>query len=65
MKKEVKIVREKINGGGEAVYGLGLIGALFYFIQQSQTFTELFVAIIKSLLWPAFVVYHILEFLKI
>lgn len=65
MKKEVRVVREKINGGGEAVYGLGLIGALFYFIQQSNTLAELLIAIIKSLLWPAFVVYHILDFLKI
>lgn len=46
------------KGGGEAVYGLGMIGALVYFIQTSTTILEGLLGIIKAILWPAFLVYE-------
>jgi hypothetical protein len=45
-------------GGGNAVYGLGLIGALVYFWQQADSFGGYLVAILKALVWPAFLVYE-------
>ncbi len=45
-------------GGGNAVYGLGLIGALVYYWQQADGFWEYVVAVLKSLVWPAFLVYE-------
>jgi len=45
-------------GGGNAVYGLGLIGALVYFWQQADSFGGYLLAILKALLWPAFLVYE-------
>lgn len=55
----------KMKGGGEAVYGLGFIGALIYFIQHAQTFTQGLMGFFKALVWPAFVVYKLVEMLKI
>jgi hypothetical protein len=45
-------------GGGNAVYGLGLIGALVYFWQQADSFGQYLVAILKAVVWPAFLVYE-------
>ncbi len=45
-------------GGGDAVYGLGLIGALVYFVQQADGFVGVVVAVLKALVWPAFLVYE-------
>ncbi len=49
------------NAGGGAVYGLGLIGAAVYYIQQASGFGEFLVACLKALIWPVFVVYDLLE----
>ena len=68
MAKEESSSKNKYMGStsaGGAVYGLGLIGALVYFIQNSNTLGQAVIGILKALIWPAFVVYKILEFLKI
>ena len=49
------------NGGG-AVYGLGLIGAAIYFIGQTSNFQDGFIAFLKALVWPAYLVYDALKF---
>ncbi len=53
------------GGGCGAVYGIGLIGAAIYFIQQATTFWVGVLGILKAMVWPAFVVYAALKFLKI
>ena len=54
------------NGGaGGAVYGLGLIGAAIYFIQHAATFWMGMLGILKAIVWPAMLVYKLLEFLKL
>ena len=50
-------------GGGNAVYGLGLIGALVYYIQAAHGFWGVVLGILKALVWPAFVIYDLLKFL--
>ena len=47
-------------GGGGAVYGLGLIGAVVYYWQLALGFWAHLWAIVEALLWPAFLVYHLL-----
>ena len=51
------------GGGGNAVYGLGLIGALVYYIQAATGFWGGVLGILKAFVWPAFVVYDLLAFL--
>lgn len=52
------------GAGGGAVYGLGLIGALVFYLQHANSFWLVIMGILKSLVWPALFVYHIFGFLK-
>jgi hypothetical protein len=45
------------KGGGNAVYGLGFIGAAVYFIGHAGTFWLGVLGFLKALVWPAFLVY--------
>lgn len=54
-----------MKGGGEAVYGLGFIGAVIYFVGQAQTFGQGILGFLKAIVWPAMVVYKLLGFLKL
>jgi hypothetical protein len=47
-----------------AVYGIGLIGALVYFIQHAVSFWMGVLGIVKAIFWPAIVVYKILEYFQ-
>lgn len=68
MAEEVKVKEKKtVQTGGvsSAVYGLGLIGALIYFLQHAANFQSGLIGVLKAIVWPSFVVYKLLEFLKI
>jgi len=52
------------QAGSGAVYGLGFVGALVYFLQHSNNLTEVLLAILKSIVWPALLIYRVLETLK-
>ena len=58
------IVRNVYRSGADAVYGLGLIGALIYYIQHATTFVMGLLGVLKAIVWPAMVIYKLLEFLK-
>lgn len=53
------------NNVGNAVYGLGFVGAAIYFIQHAMTFWYGVLGFLKAIIWPVFVVYKLLEFLKL
>jgi hypothetical protein len=44
-------------GGGSPVYGVGFIGALVWNWQQADTPRDRALAVLKSMVWPAFLVY--------
>jgi hypothetical protein len=46
------------GGTGGAIYGLGLVGAAFYYLQHATSLTEGFVGLLKALVWPAFLIYQ-------
>lgn len=48
------------HAGGGAVYGLGLIGALVYFIQHATSFGDGLLGVLKAIVWPALVIYQVL-----
>ena len=54
----------KSENVGSGVYGLGLIGAAVYFIQNAATFGEGVIGFLKALVWPAFLVHKLLDFLN-
>ena len=47
-----------------SIYGLGVIGALVYFIQHATSFWEGLLGVVEAIFWPAVIVYKALELLK-
>lgn len=45
-----------------AVYALGLVGALVYHVATATSFVGLLWGIVKSILWPAFLVFELFKF---
>lgn len=52
------------HGAMGGVYGLAFIGAAIYYLQHSVTFWTGVLGILKALVWPALLVYKLLDFLK-
>ena len=46
--------------GGGAVYGLGMIGALVYYISTATSFWMGLWGVVEAIFWPAFLVYDAL-----
>ncbi len=42
------------------MYGMGLIGAAVYFIQQADSFSTGLLGLLKAFVWPALLVYRFL-----
>lgn len=51
--------------GAGAVYGLGFIGALVYFIQTATSFWDGLYGVFQSLFWPAYMVYALAKLLRL
>jgi len=47
--------------GGGAVYGLGFIGALVYYIGSATSFWDGLYGVFQALVWPAYLVYELLQ----
>lgn len=47
-------------GGGGAVYGIGMIGAVVYYIQHASSFGDGVLGILKAIVWPALLVHKAL-----
>ena len=58
--------RPRVNRGGASggIYGLAFLGALFYYIQHAASFGAGVLGVLKAMVWPAVLIYKILEFLK-
>jgi hypothetical protein len=50
--------------GGGAVYGLGFIGALVYYIGSATSFWDGLYGVFQSIFWPAYFVYEVLHSLS-
>ena len=48
-------------GGG--IYGLAFLGAVVYYIQHAESFWMGVLGVLKAIVWPAILVYKLLEFL--
>ncbi len=47
-------------GGGPPIYFLGMVGSAVYYLHVSYGFWSSIVALLKALVWPAFLVFHLL-----
>ena len=52
------------GGASGGIYGLAFLGAVIYYFQQAATFSAYIVGFLKALVWPAILIYKILEYLK-
>ena len=50
-------------GNGGTIYGLGVIGAAIYYVSTASGFWMGVLGLLKSLVWPAFLVFELLKFL--
>jgi hypothetical protein len=51
------------HGSGGALYGLGFLGALGYYLTTATSLGAGVLGVIKAILWPAFLVYGVLKYL--
>ncbi|MDX1628643.1 MAG: hypothetical protein R3345_08080 [Fulvivirga sp.] len=54
----------KKNASNNTVYGLGVIGAAVYYISNAASFWMGFTGFLKALVWPAFLVYELLQYVN-
>jgi hypothetical protein len=59
MKKEIQ--HHSSNG---ALYGFGFIGAVIYYVSHAVGFWMGLLGVLKACVWPAFLVYEVLESLN-
>jgi hypothetical protein len=53
--------KAKSSSENGAIYGLGAIGSLIYWMQAASGFGAVITGIFKAMIWPAYVVYKLLE----
>lgn len=61
------IIKKHHGGGGDSgmIYFLGVVGALFYFLQGAGTFETVIMGIGKAFVWPALLMFKLLTFLQL
>jgi hypothetical protein len=59
--------KNKVQSSGMlgGAYFLTIIGAAVYFLQSAASFWSGVLAILKAFVWPAFVIYKVLDILKL
>jgi hypothetical protein len=60
--REKKVARD--NGIMGGIYGMAFIGAAVYYISHAATFWEGVLGFLKAIVWPAVLMYKVLELLK-
>jgi len=61
-KKKINCNIKSSNCGG-AIYGLGFIGSVVYYISTATGFWVGVLGVLKALVWPAFLIYESMKFL--
>ena len=63
------MVKKKMNcnisgecGCGGAFYGLGVLGSAIYYVSTATGFWVGVLGILKSIVWPAFLVFELLKY---
>lgn len=62
--KQPQNVQVRVQSGPDAVYGLGLFGAWYYFLNQATTTEERIKGFFKAFIWPALLVYALFKYLE-
>jgi hypothetical protein len=54
----------KDKGRASGIYGLAALGALVYYVKTATSFWMGALGVLKAILWPAVLMYKILDLLK-
>lgn len=57
-------IKMSYQTSSDAVYSIGMIGAMVYYFNRATTPRERVAAFFKGLVWPAFLVYGLFKFLE-
>lgn len=63
--KKRNAVQRSDCGVGGGIYGLAFLGAAIYFISHATSFWMGVLGFLKAIVWPAILIYKLLEFLKL
>ena len=58
-----EVVKSGAAGASGGIYGLGFIAAAIYFIGHAAGFWAGVLGFLKALVWPAFLIYKLMEHL--
>ena len=58
------VSKRRMGSAASFVWFLGFVGAAIYYIQHASGFWMVILAILKAFVWPALLVYQLLDFLK-
>jgi uncharacterized membrane protein len=61
IKESKKMKNHSSSGIAGAAYFMAFIGAAVFYIQQAATFGAGVIGFLKALVWPAFLVYELLQ----
>jgi hypothetical protein len=59
--KTVRVIND--HGPSGFIFFVAFVGAAVYFVHQSAGFWGFILAILKAMVWPAFVMFHVLQLL--
>ena len=59
-----KKMNVQVQSNSSPVYGIGMIGAMVFYIGRAKTPRERVIGFLKGMAWPAFLVYDLLKFLN-
>jgi len=62
-KGELQNCKKSCGGTGGCLYGLGFLGSAIYYISSATGFWVGVLGILKSIVWPAFLVFELMKFL--
>lgn len=57
----MQVIKKTVVERSSALYGMGFIGALIYFIQHATGFWNGVLGVLEAMVWPAILVYKLLE----
>ncbi len=65
MKKNFCKHHIKDQGGSSTIYALGFIGATIYYLMNATSFWIGVLGVLKAMVWPAFLVFELFQFLAL
>ncbi len=65
VEKQFNLINKNNAKAGGGAYFLGVIGSAFYTVSVADGFGSVVVALLKALVWPAFLINRVFELLRI